>query len=242
MKAQPFIFLENENWALLVKPHDLPSAPIDENDSETLLGWYLQKEISARCVIGRKAIEHGLIHRLDTGTAGFVLIAKTQNSYEKLIISQKEGSIKKNYVASCSMLATANSAVMENLPLPVRSRFRAFGPGRREVRPLFPGMRGFIEATTDYETIIEKLTLSKNNTCEISCSLVRGYRHQVRSHLAYLGFPILGDSLYNPLWKNTEKKTPDIPLQLFAGGISFPEPESGMQVSFSLPRQDKTNP
>jgi len=242
MKTEPYIFLENDEWALLVKPHDLPSAPLDENDSETLLGWYLQKNKSARDVIGRKAIEHGLIHRLDTGTAGFVLVAKTQKSYDKLITSQKDGCIKKTYVATCSMLRTVESAKLKNLPLSVKSRFRAFGPGRREVRPLFPGMPGYVEATTDYETIIEQFTLSKNNRCEISCSLLRGYRHQVRAHLAYLGFPILGDQLYNPLWKNIEEEKPDIPLQLFANGISFPDPVSGMQVSFLLPRQDKTNP
>ena len=241
MKAEPFIFTENKSWALLVKPHGLPSAPLDENDSKTLLGWYLEKETSARIVIGRKAIEHGLIHRLDTGTAGFVLIAKTQESYEGLIISQKEGLIKKTYVAICSVQPTGKSPAPENLPFLVKSRFRAFGPGRREVRPLFPDMRGYEEAATDYETLIEKRIPSGNNTCEITCSLVRGYRHQIRSHLSYLGFPILGDSLYNPLWKNTKEPLQDLPLQLFACGISFPDPVSGMQVSFSFQPQDKTN-
>jgi len=241
MKTEPFVFLENEEWALLVKPHDLPSAPLAENDSETLLGWYLEKKESARDVIGRKAIEHGLIHRLDTGTSGFVLVAKTQKSYEKLITSQKDGCIKKTYLATCSLPQTAEFSSLENLPMHVTSRFRAFGPGRREVRPLFPGMRGYIDAATDYETIIEKIMLSENNSCKITCSLARGYRHQVRAHLAYLGFPIFGDRLYNPLWKNTEENAQDIPLQLFARGISFPDPETGLQVSFSLPQQDKMN-
>jgi len=242
MKEEPFIFQENEQWALLVKPHDLPSAPLDENDSETLLGWYLEKEKSARDVIGRKGIEHGLIHRLDTGTAGFVLVAKTQKTYDTLITSQKEGCIKKTYDATSSVLQNADSSTLANLPLSISSRFRAFGPGRREVRPLFPGTRGFVEASTDYETIIEKFTFLKDNSCEIRCSLVRGYRHQVRAHLAYLGFPILGDPLYNPLWKNAEEEKADIPLQLYASGISFPDPESGTQISFLLPRPDKTNP
>jgi len=241
MKDEPHIFEETDNWALLIKPHNLPSAPLVETDSNTLLGWYLEKEVNARDVLGRKAIEHGLIHRLDTGTAGFVLIAKNQQSYDKLITAQKNGYIKKTYKATCSILSAHNSALQKKLPLSVISRFKAFGPGRREVRHLFPDMRGYNEAITDYETVIEHFELSGNNTCEIICSLVRGYRHQVRSHLSYLGFPILGDHLYNPIWKDTGETGSDVPLQLIANGISFPDPELELQVSFSLQPQDKTN-
>ncbi len=226
----------------------MPTAPLAEDEKGTLLGWVLEARPETLSVAGKKKnIEHGLLHRLDTGTEGLVLVAKTQDSYENLYRSQSAGLIKKTYFAFCE---TAGSAAREGAPvlsgektpLCIQSRFRPFGPGRREVRPVFAGMKGFDSAKTDYETIIEKIekadTFADSALFAITCTLVRGYRHQVRCHLASLGYPIIGDSLYNP----GQTLYPDVPLQLYACGLSFPDPLSGVQVSFSLPSPDKMNP
>lgn len=241
----PGILAERSDWAIVIKPHGVPSAPLTEGERGTLLAWFLDRCPEAGSVVGRKAIERGLIHRLDTGTTGVVLIAKTQKAYDALIQAQGQGLIRKTYFAFCSLLNGKSLPVAESLPLSIVSRFRAFGPGRREVRPLFHSMRGYAEAGAEYETVIEEAKPIRAGVCAISCGLTRGYRHQVRAHLSYLGYPILGDLLYNAEWRgrvDTCLADHEMPLQLYATGISFPDPLSGDQVSFSLPRPDKTIP
>jgi len=247
----PKIAAEADGWALIQKPHGMPSAPLTENEEGTLLEWFLGQRPEARTVSGKKAVEHGLLHRLDTGTEGLVLIAKTQPAFNALSAAQQAGLIKKTYFALCSCPADATPEPLAPgqrnpgqiiLPLTVRSRFRSFGPKGREVRPLFPGMRGYEEADREYETVIETIeNYSQDTLTAITCTLVRGYRHQVRAHLAWLGFPIIGDRLYSS--ESTNSSTmPELPLQLYAVAISFPDPESARPVSFSLPLPDKMIP
>lgn len=240
--SEPSIFAETAEWAILVKPHDMPSAPLAEGEGGTLLEWFLEMRREAQDVRGKKPVERGLLHRLDTGTEGLVLVAKTQAAYDGLYRAQKEGLIVKTYRAICSRPAPGALPFGGTYPARIESRFRAFGPGRKEVRPLFPGMRGYDEAGEDYLTVIEEARpLSGSDGLAIRCVLVRGYRHQVRAHLAYAGFPIMGDRLYNPAWKESPTAA-SIPLQLSAIGLAFPDPVTGLRAVFSLPLPDRTTP
>lgn len=245
MTAIPRIALETPSWALLEKPHGMPSAPLREGEAGTLLGAFLAGRPEAAGVTGRKAVERGLLHRLDTGTAGLVLVAKTQAAYDFLLGAQRDGRIEKTYVAFC----TPEREVFGNDKLPFRfeSRFRAYGPGRKMVRPLFRGERGFDDAGTDYGTVIlearkiEDPAAAGRLIIRMRCALTRGYRHQVRAHLAWLGCPIAGDEIYNPgppVYEDPASGR-ELPLQLYAPGISFPDPDTGQPVSFSLPPPDK---
>ena len=197
-------------------------------------------------VHGRKEIEHGLVHRLDTGTEGLVLVAKKQRAYDFFLELQQEGNLVKKYFSYCSVSEGKTIPPKDNFPLSIISRFRAFGPGRKEVRPLFPEMRGYDEAGADYETVVESAEACGTGCCGITCSLSRGYRHQVRAHLAWLGFPIVGDMIYNPAYRTGEAAScatngdPGSPLELHAIGISFIDPVSLERVSFLLPKPDRT--
>jgi 23S rRNA pseudouridine1911/1915/1917 synthase len=233
--AVPSIVSETDSWALLRKPHGMPSAPLRAGEEGTLLSWFLGLRPEASSVRGRKEIEHGLVHRLDTATEGLVLVAKTQRAYDFFLALQREGKLVKKYFAYCSIAGGSRVPAEHELPLSIRSRFRAFGPGRKEVRPLFPGMRGHDEAGADYETVVESIEPCGDGFLGITCSLSRGYRHQVRSHLASIGFPIVGDRLYNPAYRCAEG-----PLELHAVGIRFTDPDSPEPVSFSLPKPDRT--
>jgi 23S rRNA pseudouridine1911/1915/1917 synthase len=239
---EPAVFAETPEWAILVKPHDMPSAPLVEGEGGTLLEWFLQLRPEARIVRGKKTVECGLLHRLDTGTEGLVLVAKTQAAYDNLSRAQKNGLIVKTYRAICSRPSPGTLPFGGKYPARIESRFRAYGPGRKEVRPLFPGMRGYEDAGEDYQTLIEGTEpISGTDNLAIRCVLVRGYRHQVRAHLAFAGFPILGDRLYNSAWKDDVATSP-IPLQLSAIGLSFTDPATGLQAVFSLPLPDRMTP
>lgn len=238
---EPVIHAETAAWALVHKPHDMPTAPLVADEEGTLLSWFLNKVPDAAHVIGRKPIEHGLVHRLDTSTQGLVLIAKTTQAYIFFNELQQEGHISKRYYAFCAgksnIITNMTVKLQDEFPKKIASQFRAFGPGRREVRPIFPQDRQFEDGGKMYTTTIENVV--QNNvdlipSTDFSCSLTRGYRHQVRVHLASLGYPIIGDQIYNA-------QTYSTPLQLYAFGISFIDPDSLLPVSFSLQQPNKMN-
>ncbi len=235
----PVIHAETGHWALVIKPHGMPTAPLVAGEPGTLIHWFLDKYPQAASVTGRKSIEYGLVHRLDTATAGFVLVAKTQRAMDYFTKIQEEDGITKTYTAYC---AGAPSFTSEGYSCPslhetgsISSQFRAWGPGRKEVRPIFPGDRQYREDGQVYSTTIlseEKGSIEQRQCRVFECSLTRGFRHQVRVHLCTLGYPILGDEVYNRDFRS-------FPMHLYATGISFSDPENHAQESFLLPRPDK---
>lgn len=239
--AEPSILSETESWAIVFKPHGMPTAPLPGKEQGTLLLWFLSQRPEAAGVYGKKEIEHGLLHRLDTNTCGLVLIAKQQHAFDGLSMAQQAGRIKKTYHAFCSAENNIELPGDGRYPFVITSQFRAYGPGRKEVRPLYPGMRGYKKGAGSYTTIIESATpFSDSQVLSVTCAIKRGYRHQIRAHLAHIGYPIIGDSLYNPLFRSgSAVADASIPLQLYAIGLTFPDPDSGEQVSFSLPQPDK---
>ena len=94
-KENPFVVIK--------KPRGLPSAPLFEGDecafmqAAKLYPYLLE-------VSGKKAIEHGLVHRIDTETEGLLLIATTQESYNAFINFQREGKFLKGYSAKCQKI------------------------------------------------------------------------------------------------------------------------------------------
>ena len=255
IERMPRILKENEAWAIVFKPHEMPSAPLTEGEPGTLLAWFLAERPEADAVVGKKAVERGLLHRLDTETEGVVLIAKTQDAFDALARAQDAGHITKRYTAFCfrssetvwnipPIRALSESPGLsgesrgDGLSIDIESRFRPYGPGRKMVLPLFPTMRGYAEAGQTYTTTVERIdALPQPNMLRVVASLARGFRHQVRAHLAIAGLPIAGDALYCP--RSDGNSGADIPLQLHAIAISFPDPLDGSQVSFSLPLPDK---
>lgn len=231
---EPSIVEETQSWAVVRKPHGMPSAPLREGEEGTLVSWFVRERPVASSVRGRKPVEFGIVHRLDTATEGLVLIAKTQGAYDALLDAQNDNRIVKTYVAYCSRCP--GTADAPSVPLTIESRFRAYGPGRKEVRPLFPDMRGYEDAGKDYVTTITRADSHGDGIWSMTCVIARGFRHQIRSHLSWLGFPILGDELYNPSPDGSPR------LELHAVSISFPDPDSGSTVSVSLPRPDRTIP
>ena len=61
------------DFVIAEKPHNMPTAPLSENEKETALNSVLELFPEGRCVFGKKPVEHGLVHRLDTATHGLFL-------------------------------------------------------------------------------------------------------------------------------------------------------------------------
>ena len=286
-RAEPCIVWETDHWAVVYKPPHLPTAPLRADERNTLVYWFLHSaevqkqsaEYGLRSreaqVRGKKEIEAGLLHRLDTDTRGLVLFAKDQAVYDFLAARQEAGQMIKTYCAfveQCRPDAAVNRmAVQEGiaakLPLALESQFRNFGPGAKMVAPVFPGSRQYKKDGRLYTTVIgaleelplpvEELRLSvdipppspvdvsASAPIRVRCRLSRGYRHQVRAHLASIGLPIVGDPLYAPQKAETVRGAENrgVGLQLYAVKLEFPDPENPRQnICVALPPPDKMNP
>ena len=135
-------------FLVIAKPAGLPSAPLFEGDSSALTE--AAKDFPQILQIrGKKEVEHGLVHRIDTETNGLVLIATTQKSYDSLILSQKEGKFEKWYRAEIDPLPESPELLGGFPPLEnewtsmagkknsiIESSFRPFGKKGCEVRPV----------------------------------------------------------------------------------------------------------
>ena len=250
--SQAEVIFENEAYAVLYKPRGMPTAPLSENEEGTLVSWFLKSCPEAALVKGKKDIEAGLVHRLDTATSGLVLIAKNQESYDALNLMQVNNLIKKTYTAFTDVddKAALNPDFSQfNLPYRISSQFRSFGPKGKKVLPVFYGMRDFSSTAKIYTTNIIDINDADDSAPRVTCTLTQGFRHQVRAHLASIGLPIYGDPLYNGKFKDfPQEKIEDhsYPLQLYAIGLSFPEPKKNFKlegskgyVSFLLQPPDK---
>lgn len=241
-KENPFV--------IIYKPHNLPSAPLSERDTDNALyqASLLFPEINN--VKGRKEIEKGLVHRLDTVTSGLMMIATDQKYYDCMLEIQAKDQFVKQYLA-VSDICTDNAVTLGGFP-PVsvnaeklccndnvctKSFFRAYGDGSKEVRPVTEqsGMAALkkLKSKTEYTTDIQVFE-SDGKKAKVLCTISKGYRHQVRCHLAWNGLPVVNDPLYNSLTKVNfvEKENEDIMFE--ACSLEFPHPFSGEMIRFGV--------
>lgn len=235
-----------EPFLILEKPAGIPSAPISAGDTQNALSEATAIFPQIQNVRGKKKIEAGLLHRIDTQTRGLLLIATSQDFYDHVILSQGRGEFVKTYFAECAC-DKENAAKLGGFPrLPescepnfcqsqaVSSYFRFYGEGRREVRPVLEGGSKFaikkLGAKETYSTQIEILSCDKNSA-KIRCRIEKGFRHQVRCHLAWLGFPVVGDALYNHDLRSRGKEGQ---MRFFAAGLEFPDLRSRKMFKFEM--------
>jgi 23S rRNA pseudouridine1911/1915/1917 synthase len=192
----PYTVDETEDYAVVWKPPRMHCAPLRERQGDTLLEWYAAQFPPVLELAGRKKEEGGLVHRLDFETQGLALLAKNQHALDFFQSIQNKGKFIKEYQAICTKADLSLPGFPPRPPLPpfpfaetlaIESFFRPFGPGRKQVRPL-------IAQGGPYRT--EILGVSGNSEYAFALRLNRGFRHQIRCHLAWIGFPILNDPVY----------------------------------------------
>lgn len=214
-------------YLIIDKPAGLPSAPLNEDDKENAFSQAAALYPQILNVKGKKSVEHGLLHRLDTATSGLMIIAATQECYDFLQEKQKQEKIIKTYTAECEL---QNKDYFEGQIFTIQSYFRAYGPGRKEVRPVTKDSNKAalqkVEKPVLYTTQVQIKHIDKvKNTALVECTITNGYRHQIRCHLAWYGLPIINDLVYNPQAKN-KKSTEQ--MHFCATKIQFEYPEGDL--------------
>jgi 23S rRNA pseudouridine1911/1915/1917 synthase len=122
--------------------------------------------------------------------------------------------------------------------LVIESYFRPYGPGKKLVRPVINDGKKHKEIAMDkggfYKT---EITGIDGNV--FTMRIRRGFRHQIRCHLCWIGFPILNDPLYNQMYNqvsvNNQSPTKlDQNLVLRAHALFFTDPSSGKQQEYRI--------
>jgi 23S rRNA pseudouridine1911/1915/1917 synthase len=232
----PRIVADTAAYLIAYKPAGMHSAPLREGEEDTLVSWCAREAPEIAAVRGRKEVERGLLHRLDRETAGLVAFAKTDAAYRSVLDAQDAGLFIKEYRAICVGPVPPTAAARET-PFTIESAFLAFGPGRKTVRAVpvdandTPAQRRRLrEAAFDrgapYRTEVLGIEAPSSDRPIVRAQLLRGFRHQIRCHLAWIGLPIAGDPLYGVDASGS--------LALTAVALSFPDPETGALVRYVL--------
>ena len=122
----------------------------------------------------------GIIHRLDKDTSGLLLVAKEDHSHLGLVESMQKREIKRRY-----------KAVVHGIVEPLDARIEAPIGRRPSFRQRMAVVRGGKEAVTLYKTI-----KAWENYSLLDVEILTGRTHQIRVHLSYKGYPIVGDKIY----------------------------------------------
>ena len=233
-------------FAVIYKPQGLPSAPLKGRTGSDAFSLIADIFPELKNVIGKNQIECGLLHRIDTDTQGLLMAAATQESYDFLCSAQKEGRFVKTYRAYC-IFKPENANILGGFPsafdylkncksakeFDVNSFFRNYGQGQKEVRPVTEHSAGAALkkiGTKKMYTTHFSLISRDADYAEFSCRITQGYRHQVRCHCAWCGFPIVGDVIYNAADRFSEKN-----MRFFAVKLEFPNPVTGITEIVELP-------
>jgi 23S rRNA pseudouridine1911/1915/1917 synthase len=227
--ARLVVLFEDRDMLVVDKPAGVHTAPLHAGDQGTLLGMVIEAYPEVAGLQGRKAAEPGLVNRLDRETSGCVVVARTAAAFSALLEIFAADGASKRYTAACAEPDHAAEGTLS-----VESRFAPYGPGRRMVRVILPEEKSkrLAQAATreTYRTEARILATGSGRTLLSAC-ITKGFRHQVRAHLSFIGYPIFGDPLYGVA------VPPTFPARMYlhAARIEMPHPVSGAAMVVESP-------
>jgi 23S rRNA pseudouridine1911/1915/1917 synthase len=172
----------------------------------------------------------GIVHRLDRGTSGLLVVARTPGAYHSLVAQLARRSVERRYVALVrGHLADDRGAV--EAPI-----------GRSTRTPTRMAVSATGKAARTRYSVLARTELPEPCTV-LLVALDTGRTHQIRVHLAAIGHPVVGDDRYGPRLSGSAADSvgPALPggrQFLHAAQLSLDHPGSGLPVSWSSPPGD----
>ena len=203
------ILYEDEDILVINKAADMPVHPSIGNYDNTLangVAWYFKEK-------GQHFV-YRCINRLDRDTSGLTVISKHLVSASIMADMTKKRLVHREYLAIVKGDLTPPTGTI--------------------TAPLSRKEGSIIERTVDFDHGEEaithyKLVKKENGHSLVSLQLETGRTHQIRIHMKYLGYPLIGDYLYNPDMEHITRQA------LHSYHMEFPHPITGQKMTFTAP-------
>jgi 23S rRNA pseudouridine1911/1915/1917 synthase len=242
------VLYEDADLAVVNKPggmmvHAGAGATDDARNRGTLVNALLHRFAQLSSVGGET--RPGIVHRLDKDTSGLILIARNDTAHRNLARQFSGRAVKKRYIAlvhgwPARAGGTINSPISRDAVR--RTRMTTRGAAGRS-------------AITHYE-VRERIGSPYGKFALLDVHIETGRTHQIRVHMASIGHPVVGDTLYGApgvvrsaggprkagKTSSSQSQPPELSLHrnfLHAAAIDFAHPRTGQQMSFrtDLPRE-----
>lgn len=213
------VLRETADVLVLDKPAGLPTVALRGAGGDSLAA-----RIAARfpeCATVGAPGECGLVHRLDTGTSGLLLAARTPAAYAALRAQFREHTVTKEYLA----LVAERLEHAQRIDAPI-GQHRA---SLRRVRAIAAPDAARRYAARDARTEVVPERVLRDATI-VRARTGTGARHQIRVHLASVGHPLLGDPLYGDPGRGS-----DDGFLLHASRIEWTDPATGLRTVDEAP-------
>ena len=155
----------------------------------------------------------GIVHRLDKDTSGLMLVAKNEFTHEKLSKMISEKKVERKYLAIVNGVIKHDTGTID----------APIGRDVNDRQKMAVTEVNSKEAITHFK-VLERF---KNNTY-IECILETGRTHQIRVHMAYIGFPVNNDPIY------TKGKASEFGQMLHSYHIKLEHPRTGKVLEFEV--------
>lgn len=208
------IIYEDDDVVVLNKARGMVVHPAPGNYTGTLVNALLYHCSNLSGI--NSAIRPGIVHRLDKDTSGIMIVAKNDAAHISLSQQIQSKTAVRTYLAVVRGNIKTDSGTIET----------QIARDKTERKKMAVVKEGGRDAITDYEVLerFGKYTL-------VRCKLRTGRTHQIRVHMEYLGYPLVGDPKYSPM------KTPfGIKGQaLHSHTLEFTHPRTGERMKFEAP-------
>jgi 23S rRNA pseudouridine1911/1915/1917 synthase len=208
------VLFEDADLIVVNKPAGLVVHPAAGNQEHTLVNALLHHCRGELAGIG--GVERpGIVHRLDKGTSGCIVVAKTDFAHQALVAQFKSRGVKKIYRAVCWGKLAKPSGRIETV----------IGRSERDRKKMSVRVTRGRQAVTDYRVLKQFPSFAL-----VELHIHTGRTHQIRVHMAHIGHPVVGDATYG--------RKPEIPvarMMLHAYKLGFTHPRTQQFVEFTAP-------
>jgi len=210
------IVYEDDKLAVIDKPAGLVAHPGPGNETGTLVNALLARYPELADMMDDPDVGErlGIAHRLDRGTSGLLVTARDKATLLDLMAQFQARTVDKVYLALLEKRPASNTGVVD---API-----ARDPRQRKRMAV---QRGGRAAQTEFEVLDDDF---QGDRALVRLKLLTGRTHQIRVHMAFIGCPVVGDTVYGRRKQRVKMKR----QFLHAHELAFDHPVSGERLRF----------